>query len=102
MPLSASTLDWWQSMREEKVEIYSDLTNAAVLRHPDRRFPGVLVQGDTLSSLCKDADELCQKIGRGSELFEDANILRNQLQSFLAHYKSTLLEHDIPLPFNDV
>jgi hypothetical protein len=34
-------------MHVEKVEIYSDKTNSAVLRHPARKFPGVLIQGAT-------------------------------------------------------
>jgi hypothetical protein len=38
-------------MKIESVEIYSDASNAAILRHPGRRFPGVLVQGDTLHSI---------------------------------------------------
>ncbi|WP_375206654.1 DUF6959 family protein [Hyphococcus sp.] len=88
-------------MRETVVEILSDQTNAAVMRHPDRQFPGVLIQGDSLSGLCRDADELCELLGRNSEHFEEANLLRNKLQSYLVHYKSTLLEHDIPLPFSD-
>ena len=39
------------AVRTELVEIYSDKTNAAVLRHPGRHFPGVLVQGDDLYAL---------------------------------------------------
>jgi len=35
-------------MRTELIEIYSDKSNAAVLRHPGRKFSGLLVQGDTL------------------------------------------------------
>lgn len=44
-------------MRSEDVEIFSDMTNAAVMRHPGRKFPGVLIQGDTLYTLCREADE---------------------------------------------
>ena len=32
-------------MHTELVEIYSDESNMAVMRHPGRRFPGVLIQG---------------------------------------------------------
>lgn len=35
-------------MRVEPVEIYSDATNAAVMRHPGRHVPGFLIQGDSL------------------------------------------------------
>lgn len=46
-------------MHTADVEIYSDQTNAAVLRHPGRRFPGLLVQGDSLYALCVQADDAC-------------------------------------------
>lgn len=88
-------------MRSEPVEIYSDQTNAAVMCHPGRRFPGVLIQGDSLSTLCADADEICERIGRGGEGFEEANDLRNALWSYLTHYKTVLAEHGLPLPFSD-
>lgn len=88
-------------MRAESVEIYSDATNAAVMRHPGRRFPGVLVQGDTLCSLWKQADLACREAGPGSRGFEEISDLRNRLRSLLDHYKIVLGEHDIPLPFSD-
>jgi hypothetical protein len=88
-------------MRTDNVEILSDRTNAAVMRHPGRKYPGVLVQGDTLHSLCQRADAACRDIGRSSAGFDEANELRNALQSLLAHYKSVLREHDVPLPFSD-
>ena len=88
-------------MHVKQVEIYSDATNAAVMRHPGRRFPGVLVQGDTLHTLCHRADVVC-KAARSqldSESFEELNDLRNHLWSLLSHYKAVLGEHEIPLPF---
>lgn len=88
-------------MRTEEVEILSDQTNAAVMRHPGRHFPGVLVQGDSLSTLCHMADDVCRVLGRSSPAFEDANELRNALQAYLSHYKSVLAEHNLPLPFSD-
>jgi hypothetical protein len=88
-------------MRIEPVEIYSDETNAAVMRHPGRRFPGLLFQGDTLHSMCLQADEICACISRGAAGFEPANALRNRLWAALNHYKSTLDDHNIPVPFNE-
>jgi len=86
-------------MHVEPVEIYSDTTNAAVMRHPGRRFPGMLIQGDTLYSLCRRADEVCSLIGRESPAFDEANDLRNSLWDRLNHYKAVLVEHKIALPF---
>ncbi|WP_425506200.1 DUF6959 family protein [Sphingomonas aerophila] len=88
-------------MRTAAIDILSDTTNSAVLRHPDRRFPGVLVQGDTLYTLCQRADGVCREIGRASSGYNDANELRNALHSLLSHYKAVLGEHDIPLPFSE-
>ncbi|MGL5839436.1 MAG: DUF6959 family protein [Sphingorhabdus sp.] len=87
-------------MRINEVEIYSDTTNAAVMRHPGRRFPGTLVQGDSLSALCHFADGVCRAVGRGQPGFDEANELRNMLQGYLAHYINVLDEHSIPLPFS--
>jgi len=88
-------------MRTQAVEIYSDATNAAVLRHPGRRYPGLLVQGDSLHLLCSHADAACREIGRGAAGFDEANTLRNALQGYLGHYKAVLAHHGIDLPFSE-
>lgn len=88
-------------MRAEQVEILSDQTNAAVMRHPGRHFPGVLVQGDTLHNLCRQADLACREVGRGSPGFDDLNEVRNSLWGLLSHYKRVLADHDLPLPFSE-
>lgn len=88
-------------MRQETVEIFSDQTNAAVIRHPGRRFPGVLVQGDTLYGLCQRADVTCREVPRGTSGYDEANELRNALWGLLNHYKVVLGEHDIALPFSE-
>jgi predicted RNase H-like HicB family nuclease len=83
-------------MRTENVEIYSDQSNAAVLRHPGRKFPGVLIQGDTLNALCAQASEA---LGAGPDAREELEGLRDALYSLLSHYKTVLSEHGIALPF---
>ena len=74
------------------------------MRHPGRKFPGVLIQGDTLHSLCVSADEACAT-ARGvmsEDDFESLNEVRNQLWSLLTHYKSVLEAHKIGLPFSEI
>jgi heme oxygenase len=88
-------------MRTATVEIYSDATNAAIIRHPDRKFPGVLIQGDTLSNLASAASALSKS---ATKLFTedealDAQDLAERLTALVEHYKSVLEEHKIPLPF---
>ena len=87
-------------MHIESVEIFSDETNRAVMRHPGRKFPGILIEGDSLSALCQQADVACAQIARDSAGFDEANKMRNALWSYLNHYKSTLDEHGIGLPFS--
>ena len=88
-------------MHIERVEIYSDQSNAAVLKHPQRRFPGVLIQGDSLHALCAQADAACSS-ARGKlspDEYDELNELRNTLRGYLNHYKVVLGEHKMPLPF---
>jgi hypothetical protein len=88
-------------MHIEPVEIFSDETNAAVIRHPNRSFPGVLIQGDNLYAMCLAADDVCSKIGRSSPAFDDANRVRNALWSYLSHYRAILTDHGLPFPFSE-
>jgi hypothetical protein len=90
-------------MHVAPVEIYSDATNAAIMRHPGRKFPGVVLQGDTLYVLCRKLDAICEdgRESMESAAYTDLNALRNQFQHFLVHYKNTLAEHGIPLPFSE-
>ena len=90
-------------MRKEEVEIYSDNTNSAIIRHPGRHFPGVLIQGDNLYQLCHAADEICAK-GKDAldaETFQKLNQLRNSLWGHLTNYKAVLVEHGIRIPFSE-
>jgi hypothetical protein len=86
------------------VEVFSDQSNAAVMRHPGRKYPGLLVQGDTLHSLCAAAESCCKQLH--DSLNEDASArmveLRDHLRSLVNHYKAVLGEHKIPLPFSDI
>ncbi|MGX5730140.1 DUF6959 family protein [Pseudoxanthomonas beigongshangi] len=91
-------------MYEAQVEIYSDRTNAVVLRHPGRKRPGVLVQGDTLFNLFQHADVVCEA-ARG-RLTEDAQRelveLRDALLAYLDHYRTVLSEHGMEPPFHEI
>jgi hypothetical protein len=90
-------------MRTDTVEIYSDQTNAAVLRHPQRKFPGVLIQGDSLHALCRQTDDILADADslRGTDAYDDLSDLGDRLRDYLRHYKVVMEEHRLPLPFND-
>jgi hypothetical protein len=86
-------------MHVESIEIYSDMSNMPVMRHPGRRFPGVLIQGDKLYALFHLAQSIREQLGRETPGFEEAEDLREQLAGCLEHYKEVLAAHGIALPF---
>jgi hypothetical protein len=45
-------------MERVEAELFTDGGNNAVVRLPGRRFPGVLIQGDSLSILRSDVAEV--------------------------------------------
>ncbi|MEM9798542.1 MAG: hypothetical protein AAF919_18780 [Pseudomonadota bacterium] len=83
------------------MEVYSDQKNAVVIRHPDRRFPGILIQGDTLHQLCAQADQGLSMLDPTSDAFKELNSVRNALWSLKCHYKDVLVAHDIGMPFSE-
>lgn len=87
----------------EVAEILSHQTNAAVVQLPGRRFPGIVIQGDTLASLVRAADDICRlatNAGSSRDLRFEAASLRDRLRVFQAHYETVLASHGIELPYN--
>ena len=82
--------------------MFSSASNAAVIRHPGRQFPGVLVQGDTLNGLRSDVRHIAELIGEteeNEELHYGLLSLREKLDGMLAHYEAVLKEHGIRRPY---
>ncbi len=89
-------------MKIEEVEIYSDKTNLAVMKHPRRNYPGSLIQGDSLYILCTDLDEAIEDLKQKN--YDDAyyclNEIRNGLWERLNNYIEVLTEHGMDVPFS--
>lgn len=83
-----------------EVELYSRDGNVAVVRLPQRRFPGLLMQGDSLSTLAGDAQTLATSLRAGADPLDLADDLTQQLGDVLAFYAASLAAHGIPLPYN--
>jgi len=45
-----------------ELEVYSEASNQAVIKAPGRQFPGIVVQGDSLSLLGAQARELSARL----------------------------------------
>jgi hypothetical protein len=86
------------NMRTEAVEIYSDAINAAVMRHPGRKFPGMLIQGDTLRNLSRLAANALAGAQPESDHWYDLKELTDDLQSRVDFYAQVMREHGQPLP----
>src|SRR5262249_48328413 len=76
------------AMRTAQVEIYSDATNKAVMRHPDRHYPGILIQGDRLLDLCSAVTRVADE-AKGvlrQEAWQELEFVREDLQELVDHY----------------
>lgn len=87
-------------MYTANMEILSDEPNMAVLRHPGRKFPGVLVQGDTLHALVGQAANLLAMLGpEESGAANELADLKSRLETLLEHYEAVLAAHGLEPPF---
>lgn len=75
-------------MKEITAYLYGQPTNNAVLRLPDRKYPGVLIQGDTLKNLL-ETSEIVAKLARaqsGNELADEAEGLYESMREIYEWY----------------
>ncbi|MFJ3794641.1 DUF6959 family protein [Kitasatospora sp. NPDC090091] len=88
-------------MEHIAAELFTDPGNNAVVRLPPRRFPGVLIQGDSLSVIRTEVAEIMEACDRGdvSEAREAAALLLADLDCLLARYTTALEEHGIARPY---
>ncbi len=75
-----------------EVEAYGQEINAAVLRLPSRRHPGVLIQGDSLQNLLSiiRGVEKALTEGNTAEAGELAGEAREVLENYDAAYRTAL------------
>ncbi|MFC3572932.1 DUF6959 family protein [Streptomyces yaanensis] len=88
-------------MQRVEAELFTDGGNDAVVRLPGRRFPGVLIQGDSLHTLRSDLAEVMEACERGelAEARESAGLLLADLDAILTRYAAALEEYGVPRPY---
>jgi hypothetical protein len=89
-------------MQKVELEMLNNVTNCAVVKLPDRRFPGIVIQGDTLWSIYSSVSllkDLC-KDGNLEEAIDESSDLIAQLSGYLQVYESALNAHGINKPYN--
>jgi hypothetical protein len=75
-------------MKETIVFQYGDLGNNCVIRVPSRKYPGVLIQGDTLSTIVSTLEtiNLCASQQSNEELKSEVRELLNQFKEIQYFY----------------
>lgn len=92
-------------MKPEANRQYADLltppVNYAVVQLPERKFPGVVVQGDSLFSMVRDLNEMkrCLDARDFDELAANIDNLADTLKRALAQYESVCAARKIDLPY---
>ena len=86
------------------LEVYSQSIDRGVVRMPSQNFPGLVLQGETLSSLLKLAKSTYEKSlnTTDTELVDTSRQLMESIQKLVSHYEATLNRHNIPLPYSTV
>ena len=88
-------------MTSDVAQILSHIPNSAIVQLPGRRFPGIVMQGDTLSNVFDSARHLLAEFKRqqDQERFYETLMFAEQLQAHLLHYEETLERHGMQLPY---
>lgn len=82
---------------EKPVEIFCEETNFAVVRVPSRKYPGILIQGDSLLDLLGTTKEAIELIGEDTEEAKAAiTYVHDELNWRLERYREVLKENNTP------
>lgn len=81
--------------------ILDSTSNQGVVKLPGRRFPGLVIQGDTLSILRGDIAEAADllKAGNGASAASALGDVTERLDDLLAHYEKVLRAAGYELPY---
>jgi hypothetical protein len=89
-------------MEIKPIEVFSEVSNYAIVRMPGRNYPGCVIQGDSLNILlntAKRAHELALSTGI-EDLIDETEDLAENLSGRLDYYEAILKEHGLDLPYN--
>ena len=86
-----------------EVDSFSNTPNAAVIRLPGRRFPGIVIQGDSLKILHECVEEVARQTQELQipALRDAADELRATINGYLQEYERAMREHNEPLPYSE-
>lgn len=82
-----------------EAELLTDQGNNAVLRLPGRKFPGVLMQGDSLHALVETVREAVSAIEAGQDAADIVRGIAAELEEVQARYDAALSAHGLAKPY---
>ena len=88
-------------MKLVPLDVYSAERDLAIVTPPGRRFPGIVIQGDTLHEMfvaAGKAEELARRTG-DRELAGWTLKLSEEIGRLHAHYERVMVEHRVRLPY---
>jgi hypothetical protein len=85
----------------QTAELFTQPHNYAVVQLPERNYPGVVFQGDSLHCLLRDVMELQKLLKDGdlNELSASIEYLKNDLADIQKSYERVCHERKIELPY---
>jgi hypothetical protein len=88
-------------MEIKNLEVFSEATNSGIVRMPGRKFPGVVIQGDSLSVFFHEAMCAVEALAdsKDEEAFLGALMMAERLESHLRGYEEALKAEGINLPY---
>jgi hypothetical protein len=86
--------------KETVVDIYAEETNFAVIKISSRKYPGVLIQGDSLYALLSTVTDVIELFNVDKEeAMEGLRYLYDELNWRVECYQEVLKENGEPFPY---
>lgn len=88
-------------MKRIELDVITENTNAAVVRMPGRRFPGIVLQGDSLNYLRVLSVDLKRRLASfdDEDLANTVEELEALLQGYARAYEAALEREGVELPY---
>jgi hypothetical protein len=82
-------------------EILSLSGNSAVIKISERKFPAIVIQGDSMHGILESAKDLkkCMELGDFSAASDESDYLVGKLLGYMNLYEKTLKEMNIERPY---
>lgn len=86
-------------MTSRKVDLIVNAINCPVVQIEGRSYPGVVIQGDSLFSMYKQAEKLLSSVNTDDSGYDAAEFLCDSLKGYLDAYEDALDKKSIELPY---